>query len=547
VVSKNRSEKNRRQRDLVAQRSAVAQGKAIPIGTTQRSPLHLPGLQPIYDQVTTRCDELAKCVDALDGELWVAGMWGMLQELAPDNARLDLVLLDLVTEAERIASVETLLLLRVLAVVGPAGGNAAASEAAERVTARYPQAAEGNPAWADYIGSVEVRDEHLYTDTFGEQSQLICEFEHSDRSPRHALVVTIEWACQGIPSGIGLFTDEAEIDKYRRELGRNAERHGGRFEQITAIEAATLLRSSVEAAADSDLPQLLTRPITSVSENSVEMSVLGSRMAAMADYGGYPPSAWPTSGWGAPPPPPRRGPSGVVALVVVVLLLSFGLVGGAIAVVVHSGRLATSGANRPVTIAPGVAVSPARANAAVDRGAVITVAGASQVLQAYWRKHEPALVRSDRSTLASLSTGSAQIWERGAVSCRCIRVDAPRPLQSAAYFVPRQTGYPAYFVVEAQTGYHGMPWAELLVFTKHDAGGRWLVAEDSGFGPPAGVQPRLGRPMAGPGGYDLPVKDVISPSQHRRAAAAAGQLAALWQQSKDQGSIQPTKTFVRPR
>ncbi len=179
-----------------------------------------------------------------------------------------------------------------------------------------------------------------------------------------------------------------------------------------------------------------------------------------------------------------------------------------------------------------------------DHGVVITQAEAAKVVQDYWGVHEPALVRGDLSTLGTLATGSAAAWERGGVACHCISVDAARPLLDAAYFVPRQTRYPAFFLVEAQTEYRSVPWVELLVFTRSAARASWRVTEDSGFGPLPGVPVRLGAPMSDGGGYDTAAEQAIPQAQRERAHRAAGQLAAFWQQVQDSGRVQDSATFV---
>lgn len=172
-------------------------------------------------------------------------------------------------------------------------------------------------------------------------------------------------------------------------------------------------------------------------------------------------------------------------------------------------------------------------------GAVITSAGAADVLEAYWPMHEHALVERDLPTLASLSTGAAQTWEQAAVACNCLVVDSARPLLDAAYFVPRQTTYPASFVAEAQTQLSGAYWTELLVFTRARSGAPWLVEEDSGFGPPAGAAPQLVEPFVDKDGFDLPAPAGV----HKRALHLAADLAGLWQRAKNTGSIPASNEF----
>jgi hypothetical protein len=198
---------------------------------------------------------------------------------------------------------------------------------------------------------------------------------------------------------------------------------------------------------------------------------------------------------------------------------------------------ATDPANEPATDPAG---EPARDP---PREPVITPAEAEVVARRYWRRHEAALAGRDLSRLAALSAGSARRWERGAVACGCYRVDGPRPLESAAYFVPRQTRYPAYFLVQVRTRSGGQPWAELLVFTASTAHGRWRVAHDSGFGLPAGGTAGLGVARTGSGGYLRPLAAVTTAAQRRRSRTAAGDLADFWRRAKEQGEVPASSQF----
>lgn len=173
---------------------------------------------------------------------------------------------------------------------------------------------------------------------------------------------------------------------------------------------------------------------------------------------------------------------------------------------------------------------------------LITVDGAAKVLRAYWPVHERALVAGKLHTLATLATGSAATWERGAVGCGCMSLTAPRRLLKTAYFVPRQTRYPAFFVAEALAE-DPSAWVELLVFTKRRAGDPWLVTEDSGFGPLPGNMARLFVPLGQSSGFNVPIDDAADPDQRDRAFEAAPKLAALWQQAANTGQVPATTRF----
>jgi hypothetical protein len=171
---------------------------------------------------------------------------------------------------------------------------------------------------------------------------------------------------------------------------------------------------------------------------------------------------------------------------------------------------------------------------------VVTPTIANAVLRAYWSTHERALVGHDLATMARLSTGPAREWEQSATECGCLSATTPRPLLDTSVFVPRQTSYPATFVAEAQTQNFGrFYWAELLVFTKNRPGAPWRVTEESGFGPPPGVAPRLGAPVTDADGFDQPVPL----TQHERARHAAADLASLWQRAKLSGQIPADNEF----
>ena len=246
------------------------------------------------------------------------------------------------------------------------------------------------------------------------------------------------------------------------------------------------------------------------------------------------PSEWPTHPQGSvlpalTPPDPRRKSRLVAVIVGVILgliaLLSIG--GWAVGRLgTKASSLATDQHRQPPVL---VDVQPG--------GTVIDPVGAAQVLSQYWSVHERALVDRDLASLGRLSAGPAREWEQPNVKCRCLAVQTPRPLLNAAYFVTRQTRYPATFVTEAQTSAGGQYWAKLLVFTKVRAGAPWLVTQDSGFGPAPGVAPQLGAPLPDSAGFDQPV----TTSQHRRAQTLAADLAAVWQHAKDSGTV-PSRT-----
>lgn len=165
---------------------------------------------------------------------------------------------------------------------------------------------------------------------------------------------------------------------------------------------------------------------------------------------------------------------------------------------------------------------------------VVTRAMAEDVLTRYWPAHAQALRDHDRAALAQLNGGAARSWEDGAVACNCIVTANLRPLRDAAFHVPRQTTYPARFVVDALTAYsNGNEGVEVLVFSRSDRRAPWLVIENSAYGPGAGKKAELIAPDASPGRLTKPV----SAARVAEARAAAAQLAAVWQEAKETGRI----------
>ena len=102
----------------------------------------------------------------------------------------------------------------------------------------------------------------------------------------------------------------------------------------------------------------------------------------------------------------------------------------------------------------------------------MTPTEAAQVLRDFWPAHERAVVARDVTGLRRLETGAAAVYEPGSVACGCLSVASPRQLVKTAYFVPKQTDYPAHFLVEALHESSGT-WTEILVFTKATARAGW--------------------------------------------------------------------------
>ena len=123
----------------------------------------------------------------IDAELWGSDMIGALSggEFAGTDLMTE-VAHSLVPAVEMKASPEALGLLRVLGAIGSPELAAAATEAAERVTAQ----GLADPAWATVIGSPTVGKCWHYSDVGGRQESLTVSFGYG--SAEHALSVLID-------------------------------------------------------------------------------------------------------------------------------------------------------------------------------------------------------------------------------------------------------------------------------------------------------------------------------------------------------------------
>jgi hypothetical protein len=123
----------------------------------------------------------------IDAELWGSDMIGALS--GGESAGADVmteVAHSLVPAVEMKATPEALGLLRVLGAIGSPELAAAATEAAERVTAQ----GLADPAWATVIGSPTVGKCWHYSDVGGRQESLTVSFGYG--SAQHALSVLID-------------------------------------------------------------------------------------------------------------------------------------------------------------------------------------------------------------------------------------------------------------------------------------------------------------------------------------------------------------------
>jgi hypothetical protein len=124
----------------------------------------------------------------VDAELWGSDIIGALSGgdvAAADDVMAELTA-SLVPAAEASATPEALALLRILAVIGSPALAAAATEAAERVTA----GGVADPDWAAVIGSPTVGKCWHYGDVGGRQESITVSFGYGEAE--HALSVLID-------------------------------------------------------------------------------------------------------------------------------------------------------------------------------------------------------------------------------------------------------------------------------------------------------------------------------------------------------------------
>ena len=130
---------------------------------------------------------LAHVDNPIDAELWGSDMIGALSGGGTDGADVMTELTaSLVPAAEESATPEALALLRILAAIGSPALKAAATEAAERVTA----SGVTDPDWASRIGSPTVGRCWHYSDVGGRQESVTVSFGYGEAE--HALSVLID-------------------------------------------------------------------------------------------------------------------------------------------------------------------------------------------------------------------------------------------------------------------------------------------------------------------------------------------------------------------
>jgi hypothetical protein len=144
----------------------------------------------------------------IDAELWGSDMIGALAGAGPfDKDFMAELTGALVPAVEKKATPEALGLLRVLGAIGTPELKAAATEAAERVTAQGVP----DPDWAAAIGSPTIGQCWHYSDVGGRQESITVSFGYGDSE--HALSVLIDHGKSGKIKDAWVDDAEGLLDK----------------------------------------------------------------------------------------------------------------------------------------------------------------------------------------------------------------------------------------------------------------------------------------------------------------------------------------------
>jgi len=193
------------------------------------------------------------------------------------------------------------------------------------------------------------------------------------------------------------------------------------------------------------------------------------------------------------PPRRRRRPRArwVVAALVAV---AAGSVGAALALTGNSGRSGQPGAaSSPLpTVAP---MAPTAPPSPAGQGA-LTLTQASQVLANYTTANNTANAQRSDSVLGTIETGSSYAVDAGLYRLQQAENAATYPAfgpQREQYYIPRETGYPRWFVVQVANANFASPGkvtgTEYLLFTQAAPGAPWKNAIEPYLVPGATAPP----------------------------------------------------------
>ena len=182
-----------------------------------------------------------------------------------------------------------------------------------------------------------------------------------------------------------------------------------------------------------------------------------------------------------PPRRQRRFGSGARARWVVAALVAVAAasVGAALVVTGNPGGRPAAMSPPPRTVRP---VPGTAAPSPPARGA-LTMAQAGQVLAAYTTTNNTANAQRSDALLATIETGSSYAVDAALYRVQQAENEAPYPAfgpQREQYYIPRETGYPRWFVVRVTNADLATPakitGTEYLLFTQTGPGAPWKNA-----------------------------------------------------------------------
>jgi len=185
--------------------------------------------------------------------------------------------------------------------------------------------------------------------------------------------------------------------------------------------------------------------------------------------------------WEQDPWPPQRHWPRVRWWMAALVAVAAGSVAAALVLTSGSGGQPGAAQSSPPlqTMAPALPTPPP---SPVARGA-LTMAQAQQVLAAYTTANNTANAQRSDSLLATIETGSSYAIDAGLYRLQGAENAATYPAfrpQRAQYYIPRETGYPRWFVVQVANAELAAPakitGTEYLLFTQARAGAPWQNA-----------------------------------------------------------------------
>ena len=203
---------------------------------------------------------------------------------------------------------------------------------------------------------------------------------------------------------------------------------------------------------------------------------------------------------------------------------------------VGAGLILTGGkpagqASAPPSPAPQQVVPPAQTPQPAPAGqGPLTMAQARQVLAAYTAANNASNAQRSATMLATIETGSSYAADVGIYRTQQAEHAAPFPAfapQKAQYYIPRETAYPRWFVVQVTNAMLAAPkrvtGTEYLVFTQAAPGAAWKNAVEPYIVPGATIPPVA----LGADGLATPVTDATP------LAVPQGQIAQVTASSLD--------------